>query len=78
MSGNPIYLNPNSNITYGDVVKVDGVGYIKTEHTTGTQTHFLSSFKIYPICSTGECCIDDLEELQQHVATNFICCANSS
>lgn len=77
MSDNPVYLNPNNNIAYGDVVKVDGVSYIKTEHTPGTRTHYLSSFTTSSICNNGECCIDDLEELQQHVETDFLSAART-
>jgi len=72
-----IYLNPTSNTSYGDVVKVDGTGYIKTEWHTGTRTHYLSAFKTYSICNTGECCIEDVEELQQHVETDFISAVQS-
>lgn len=64
-----IYLNPTGNTSYGDVVKVDGTGYIKTEWYTGTRTHYLSAFKTYSICNTGECCIEDVEELQPQAAT---------
>lgn len=67
-----IYLNPTGNTSYGDVVKVDGTGYIKTEWHTGTRTHYLSAFKPYSICNTGECCIEDVEELRQYLTTDFI------
>lgn len=66
-----VYLNPTNNTSYGDVVKVNDVGYIKTEYHTGTRTNFLSSFKTYPVCDDGRCCIEDVEELQQHVTTDF-------
>lgn len=72
-----VYLNPTNNTSYGDVVKVNDVGYIKTEWHTGTRTHYLSAFKTYSICDTGECCIEDVEELQQHVETDFISAVRS-
>ena len=51
-----IYLNPNSNTSYGDCLHVDGVAYIKTEYSTGTRTHYLSSQVGTPICDDGSCC----------------------
>lgn len=51
-----IYLNPNSNTSYGDVLHVDGAAYIKTEYSTGTRTHYLSSQVGTPICDDGSCC----------------------
>ena len=57
MSDNPIYLNPNSNITYGDVVKVGDAQYIKTEHGVGTMTHMLSTFQVCDdLSADGACC----------------------
>ena len=57
MSDNPIYLNPNRNITYGDVVKVGDAQYIKTEHGVGTMTHMLSTFQVCDdLSADGACC----------------------
>ena len=46
MSTDPAYLQPNNNIKYGDVVKVDDACYIKTGYSPGTRTHGLSSFVV--------------------------------
>lgn len=57
MSDNPAYLNPNLNISYGDVVKVGDDRYIKTNHGVGTMTHMLSTFQVCDdLSADGVCC----------------------
>ena len=58
MNNEEVFLQPTDRTSYGSIVDVDDKCYIKTEHDTGTRTHFLSGEgfnNVRGLTLTGSC-----------------------